>query len=49
MQDSHSETDQEASLLTKTERRGFIQNRFLKGKGKGGQKEEIILPIKPME
>lgn len=33
MQDSHSETDQEASLLTKKERRGIIQYRFLK-KGK---------------
>lgn len=47
MQDCHSEADEEASLLTKTKRKGFVQKRFFfKGKGKDGQKEEIIFTIK---
>lgn len=45
MQDCHSEADEEASLLTKTKRKGFVQKRFfLKGKEKMDKKKKLFLP-----
>jgi len=54
MQDSHSETDQEASLLDKNREEGGYTKQILNRerkiwtKRRNGQKDEIILAIKPI-